>query len=211
MDVLTNSTNESFKYNHEILTSCLDEYKLVKNFFEKNYRSGTSLSDFKVYRIFENNPESTVANKLRNNLMLMHGTKEKNVEGILKIGFINSKEGKFGQGVYMTDCSNVSLHRCLDGEDKGDYKYIFVNEVLESEKMQTLDSNYFVIKKVDTKPEHQFQKHEMFGSKQLSENDYKVDAQGRRYRNVPHNRYSSKNEYLADESITIPRYLIKLK
>ena len=194
-----------------MLNTSSDEYKLVKYFFDTNCSEANAISDFKVYRIFENNEDSTVANESRNNLMLMHGTKKENVEGILKKGFINSKEGKFGQGVYMTDCSDVAFHRCLVSRDTGGYKYIFVNEVLESEKIKVVNHKFHAFNKADTKPEDKFQKHEMEGSKQLSEKDYRVDAQGRRYRNVSHNWVIMHDEYLADESITIPRYLIKLK
>ena len=41
-------------------------------------------------------------------LLLLHGTKLSNVEGILKEGFKPSKKGTFGPGVYLTNCCSVA-------------------------------------------------------------------------------------------------------
>ena len=54
---------------------------------------------------------------------------------------------------------------------------------------------------------HPFEKHVYDDSQQPSEEDYKEDSVGRKYRNVAHDSKSIYDEYLADETITIPRYL----
>ena len=67
------------------------------------------------------------------NLLLLHGTKGKNVEGILKEGFKPSIKGSLGLGVYLTN--HLSLARdygnCLviDKEFVKGMSYVFVVKV----------------------------------------------------------------------------------
>ena len=214
MDIQLTKTS---KYKFHELSSDTEEYKFVKNFFDttKNtfdMANTASPVDFKMFKILENNPLSASEEK-RNNLMLFHGTNKKGVEGILKEGFRNSEKGWFGQGVYMTDCSTTAECYCLDEDLK---VYVFVNEVFDSEKLKTKPQrkDLFNERKVidrDTKPEHPFQKHVYRDNQQPNEEDYKEDSIGRKYRNVPHNWMSVLDEYLEDESITIPRYLVIVK
>ena len=85
---------------------------------------------------------------------------------------------------------------------------IFVNEVLESEKLKVIKFKT-ILGNIDTSDElHQFQKHHNIKSPQPSEKDYKKDSLGRRYRNFPFNGSSRMDEYVARDSVTIPRYLI---
>ena len=138
--------------------------------------------------------------------------------GILKEGFKNSKSGWFGQGVYMTECSSranvYTICNTNDSEQNKTYKryaYIFVNEVLQSEKLQTFEYDYFKVRDNSTKHEDKFRKHVQMLPRnkkrpQATKNDYKEDLHGRRYRNIP--VYNENDEYVADESVTVPRYLI---
>ena len=147
--------------------------------------------------------------------MLFHGTNQKGVEGILKQGFKNSKKGWFGQGVYMTDCSDKAQDYCTDDDGCGDC-YIFVNEVLNSEKLQkkqqTLKFTYECSGyDQDTKPDNPFENHVFRHDEQLVEEDYKNDSIGRKYRNVCHNWMSALDEYVADETLIVPSYLITIK
>ena len=92
--------------------------------------------------------------------------------------------------------------------------YVFVNEVLNSEKLQTKQQKskiHFNGCYQYTKPEHMFEKHVYDESQLLTEADYKEDCIGRKYRNISHNWKSKLDEYVADETITIPRYLITMK
>ena len=137
MDKPTIKSSKASKYEQEEISSDKEEYKFVKSFFDttKNvFRRKSSPKEFKVFKITENNPLTTLNDK-RNNLMLFHGTTMKGVEGILKQGFKNSKKGWFGQGVYMTDCSDKAQDYCTDDDDDCGDCYIFVNEVLNSEKL----------------------------------------------------------------------------
>ena len=91
--------------------------------------------------------------------MLFHGTSEKGATGILKEGFRNSEKGWFGKGVYMTDCSCTAFNYASMAEDNSNIRYIFVNEVLVSEKMQIFEFDQNYAKEVSTKPKHPFEKH----------------------------------------------------
>ena len=112
----------------------------------------------------------------------------------------------------MTDCSDFAcLYSCSIMQEEFKY-YVFVNEVLELEEVQTFEHKNFedrVLKRFS--PDFQLEKHIARGSKQPTECDYKKDAEGRRCRNIPHNFVSMHDEYLANEKLVIPRYLITFK
>ena len=64
--------------------------------------------------------------------------------------------------------------------------YIFVNEVLESKKLQTLELVSKPYNDVNgTKPKNQFEKHAVKLSQRPAEDVYIVDDEGRRYINTP--------------------------
>ena len=144
--------------------------------------------------------------------MLFHGTNQKGVTGILKEGFRNSEKGWFGKGVYMTDCSYTAFDYSKKLNLNSPDCYIFVNEVLESEKLQTFTFDYDVISErgdVNTLPKHQFEKYFLNWSPQPTREDYVIDLEGRRYVNTPDRGLD--DEYIAEARVTIPRYLIVLK
>ena len=204
-------TDDTFKYDFEPLDSSSDEFKFIKDFI--NITATISLEKvLQIHKVFETSPTNSVGKK-RNNLMLFHGTNERGVEGILKEGFKNSENGWLGKGVYMTDCSTVAVSysrvdkKCQNNK----IKFVFVNEVLKSETLKTSVFSYADVKSDKyTKPKHQFEQHAFMQTQQITKDNYKKDADGRRYRNVAHNSNSSQNEFVADESITIPRYLVEL-
>ena len=217
MDIIT---DKSFKYNVETLGSTSDEFILVKEFHDitrnsqqNNINLWALAADFKIYKLNENSPTKIVEEK-RNNLMLFHGTNRKHVDGILKEGFKNSERGWFGKGVYMTDCSHTALYyssRSLEPYHCKRHHCVFVNEVLESEKLQTFQ----IVKDwtkpmedIDTPLANPFNKHIYEPSAQATEENYKKDLKGRKYRNIANTYNSAGDEYVADESVTIPRYLI---
>ena len=228
-------TNKTSIYKKEELISDSDEYNFVKNFFDSTvnscnenrfpnrYQTKTP-TDFKVFKVIKNNQmtELTALDEKRNNLMLFHGTIEKGVDSILKEGFKNSEKGWFGRGVYLTDCSCVAYNYSgvKSSITKGyhsDYVYVLVNEVLGSEKLQKKPQEFVYEDESedeepqdhDAEPDHPFVKHVYDEELQAAEEDYRKDALGRRYRNVNHDDESELDEFVADESIVIPRYLIK--
>ena len=203
-------TDKSFKYDLEKLDSTSDEFMLVNDFFattkvctSNRFHYLPEVKDLRIYKVIENNPIKSVGGK-RNNLMLFHGTTRTRAAGILKEGFKNSKRGWYGKGVYMTECSEVAFSYSL--LNTVDYT-IFVNEVLESEKLQTFEIGY-VTGDIDTPLENPFNKHIHTSSPQVTEENYKEDHNGRKYRNIGHDDRSICDEYVAAEGVTIPRYLI---
>ena len=135
--------------------------------------------------------------------MLFHGTKI-NPALILQNGYKNSRKGKYGKGVYMTDCSDFAAHYANP--------YVFVNEVLKSQNMRT------VVHKDRGHPgytyktaEFPFAKHVRGVKRTLGEGEYKTDVEGRRYRNVATSADSIKEEFVADAELVVPRYLVRIK
>ena len=111
----------------------------------------------------------------------------------------------------MTECLDVAFGYTQNkrkDSSKSPLSTIFVNEVLESEKLKVITfKNIFGVK--DTSEElYQFHKHHYEKSPQPSEKDYKIDSLGRRYRNLPFTGKHLNDEYVARDSVTIPRYLI---
>ena len=220
MDIIT---DKNFKYDVEKLESTSEEFIFVEQFYDTTgviktaKNSLIKATDYEtqgiklqICKVNENNPIK-LADEKSNNLMLFHGTNRKGAEGILKEGFKNSKKGYFGKGVYMSDCSDVASKYAATRFSNNYCLYVFVNEVLESEKLQTLEfdaSTY--VRYHDTPLKHPFNKHIHKSSHQATEKDYKEDHIGRKYRNIgfEHDDSSAYDEYVADESVTIPRYLI---
>ena len=135
-------TDKSFKYNLEKLDSTSDEFILVDGYFRitANRKVFHSYMDriktFEIYKLTENNPIMTVKEKTRN-LILFHGTNElegsEAVTEILKECFKNSESRWLGKGVYMSDCSTIALGYTFQFCDD---RFVFVNEILDSEKIQ---------------------------------------------------------------------------
>ena len=70
---------------------------------------------------------------------------------------------------------------------------------------------------IDTPLEYKFSKHINESILQATEENYREDHKGRKYRNIGHEYINSitngsaNDEYVAEESVTIPRYLIIFK
>ena len=203
-------TDKSFKYDYEKLDPASEEFNFLKETFMSTFLfkgyTGTEVAH--MYKVNERNLVKNEGKK-SNNLMLYHGTNQKGVTGILKEGFRNSEKGWFGKGLYMTDCSEVALGYSNKDMNSYDRYFVFVNEVLESEKLQTFNSDSKDITDVSIKTKHQFKKYTNKSSPQPTIGDYIVDFEGRRYVNTP--KRSSSDEYIAEASVTIPRYLIVQK
>ena len=95
------------------------------------------------------------------------------VTGILTEGFWNTKKGRFGEKVCITDCSFAARDYCVRKAQDG-CDCIFVNEVLDSDSLQTFrHGKHHQMHDHNPKPEHPFEKHVFKGSQQLTEADYK--------------------------------------
>ena len=109
----------------------------------------------------------------------------------------------------MTECLDVAhAYTQNHGVSRSNFflSTIFVNEVLESEKLKVIKFEKLITVE-DTQEElYQFHKYHHVKSPQLTEKDYKQDSIGRRYRSFPV-KYRF-DEFVARDSVTIPRYLI---
>ena len=199
--------DKSWKYNAQLLDPNSDEFKFVENFFETTATKSENINHpevLQIYKVVEQNKgESDGGSK---NLMLFHGTKV-NPALILQKGFKNSTGGKYGRGVYMTDCSDFAAHYA-------ESDHVFVNEVLGSLNMRTVvhkDRGHRPIFYVWKTAEFPFAKHVRGRKRMLGEGKYKTDVEGRRYRNVATSIGSFKEEFVADAELVVPRYLVRIK
>ena len=89
-----------------------------------------------AHKVIENEPQPDVDHE--NNLMLFHGTTVENSVGILREGFKNSEEGRFGKGLYLTACSDEAItYTDIRTEGKDTEKHcIFICEVLDSQVLK---------------------------------------------------------------------------
>ena len=111
----------------------------------------------------------------------------------------------------MTECPDVAFGYTQNRRkdlSKRPRSTIFVNEVLESEKLKVITFETVIGIKDTYEELHQFHKHHNVKSPQPGDKDYKKDSLGRRYRSFPVTSSDYMDEYVARDSVTIPRYLI---
>ena len=90
--------------------------------------------------------------------------------------------------------------------------YIFVVEVAETQNLKTLKfSTYNELIRENKPLEGEFCKHMYFKSKKIGKKQYKRDFLGRIYRNKEVQKWSIFDEFVADESLVKPRYLIEME
>ena len=235
---MENINKDSWKYNLQLLKETSDEFKLVKEFFNTTSTGHhfNTLELSQVYKVIEQNTKDT-DNVKSSNLMLFHGTSEKGVAGILETGYRNSEAGDFGRGVYLTESPDLasiySAGRNPAPNIGKKTNFIFVNEILESQKLKTIfhhdlsllsirDPMYrysfrylmdeshdieftkFVNKLNMDVSEEQYRKDRL----EKADEEYRKDHLGRRYRNTAVDKKSKLDHFVADCQVTIPRYLI---
>ena len=116
--------------------------------------------------------------------------------------------------MYSTDCSDIAYDYSIKKKWNINNKkaYIFVIEVDESNKLETFKyPSYKNLTRKDIPLERQFSKHMFVQSRGLEKNFYKKDHFGRIYRNKEVALISIFDEYVADEKLVTPRYLIEIE
>ena len=236
---MENINKDSWKYNIQLLEETSDEFKLVKDFFHTtstaNSDYGKSFEISQIYKVIQQNKKETDGVK-SSNLMLFHGTGKKGVAGILETGYRNSVKGDFGRGVYLTESSDLaSVYSGGREVVTGKTRFMFVNEILESQKLQTVFHEnlslltsftrdpiymYSFRRLLDKSHDVEFTKFVNKSKMEISEEQYKIDRLekaeqeyrkdhlGRRYRNTAIDRKSLPDHFVADSQVTIPRFLI---
>ena len=112
----------------------------------------------------------------------------------------------------MTECVDIAFgytQNKAKGSSKPPRSTIFVNEVLESEKLKVFKFKTILGNKDISEELAQFHFHHSERSAQPNETDYRKDSLGRRYnsRHFNNNKHYF-DEYIARDILTIPRYLI---
>ena len=148
-----NDCLNGFKYKLELLEKDESDHKILKNALimkDKEENSCLTCNEkhvinlnkkgntVRVYRVITTDSTSHQHdNSTGSQVLLLHGTKASNVEGILEVGFKPSKCGIFGPGVYLTDSFKyaTSYGKCFV-EEQGVIKclsYFFVNKINQND------------------------------------------------------------------------------
>ena len=160
------------------------------------------------------------------NLLLFHGTSLENSVGIIEEGFVPSKKGKFGPGVYLTASSkcaaDYAVRKSVEKKPflpKNKSKTpmtmlnhepqahcVFVNEVLESEKLKVLKWNL-------GSTNDQFARYIEIGSvEDLQKETYDEDSGGRRLRSSPATQADYHDHYVCrEDKKVVPRYFVQFR
>ena len=197
------------------MVSTNDDYILIKKCFEETTLNDYELNISKIYRVGKHGETSE---QKSDNLMLFHGTSRVNAVGILEEGFKPSSRGKHGPGVYLTDISSCagdySLKKCLKNVlnpySKDLLMFIFLNEILESEKIEEIVVEIEIPGKTASPRKHQFEKYVKKGTaKKHSDDTHEQDSNGRKLRTFAPSEAERKNYFVCHEKFVVPRYLIQ--
>ena len=133
---------QGFKYKLEMLENDDGDYKFLESSFNNDISKSSSqfnheiviVKGIKIYRVLSTNNISTEPSPPNpSQILLLHGTKAQNVEGILKTGFEPSKRGSYGPGVYLTDSIDYAYRYGISIATENNFvkkfRYIFVNSV----------------------------------------------------------------------------------
>ena len=120
-----------FKYKVELLQNDDTDHKTLRNSLGLGSETDSSVGlqnvvDFHIYRVKAfDDKVSKLETSDDQNILLLHGTKVSNVEGILKEGLKPSQKGTFGLGVYSTNSIITAsmFGQCLV-DDIGVFKYM---------------------------------------------------------------------------------------
>ena len=191
--------NKNSNFALEELPSDDSDYILIKNCFENTMDVTNLVKTYKIYRVNKLDESDETSEEKTANLLLFHGTNLESAVGILDTDFKPSAEGAYGPGVYLTEsslCAMVASRQKVGLVSLNDYlnidtldinaqnkkiHFIFVNEVLQSEKLERKIVEDRPTEKTDTPRQYQFEKHIKKGTTlKNSEKDYKNDSCGRK-------------------------------
>ena len=143
------------KYKLDLLNKEDADYKLLKSTFSLNDPECTPITKeimnqltggkinvedktraLKIYRVTDKTPtesNDSTSFMTSQNVLLLHGTKASNVEGILMTGFDPSRKGSHGPGLYLTDSFSFALQYGRSfARERGivkKFRHVFVNKV----------------------------------------------------------------------------------
>ena len=193
-----------------------DYSRLKKSLQLKKWRESGLVENqrtFKLHRVVQTTVPKTPPGLKTSSLLLLHGTKAENVNKILRDGFKPSTEGKYGCGVYHTNCSEYASYYsdCYRYENNSIKKmtYLFVNKVQETAAPKTFSGlaykkKYPVLKifnerttDVATIDRNERYKQDSMENK-IIKGTFKVDPKER-------------NIFLAHPDVVVPSYLVEME
>ena len=141
-----------FKYKLELLENSDNDFQVLEKALKpketecllhnhadktKSLHSKVETKKLNVYRVIPTELKAKESgSSCFSKLLLLHGTKARNVEGILKTGFEPSQNGKYGPGVYLTDSIDCAYEYGKSiVRENGLVKmcrYIFVNQTRQA-------------------------------------------------------------------------------
>ena len=177
--------------------------------------SFVNLKHAKIYKINGDGFDSDEINFGK--CLMLHGTSFECSRKILNEGYKSSAYGYFGKGVYMTESLDIavqySARKTLNDwneefcEDNIPTTYVFVNQVFKPKSLKIKKYASYHIMKNNCQPlKHPFCKHMHQDS---TNRKMKMDTEGRYHIKVP--GLSLLDEYVADDSLVIPRFLIEIE
>ena len=116
----------------------------------------------------------------------------------------------------MSECSDIAFlysarFNKSDQFNSRANQYIFINEVMESEKLEEFKfDSYNKLIRINLPLTEQFCKHMFINSPSIAKKRYRRDSKGRRYRNVAVDKRSVVDAFVADKEFVKPRYIIHL-
>ena len=203
-------------YTLKKMASTNDDYVLIKKYFEATILGAPEAQISKIYRVTKRGIGVRREQK-SDNIMLFHGTSSRNGIGIVEQGFKPSVLGKYGPGVYLTEFSSCAEsfareknidHIKQKTDKRNELEFIFVNEILESEKLEEIVVEERVIGKTASPRKNQFEKYIRSGTADPDATEER-DTKGRRIRISEMSEAVLYDYHVCHENLVIPRYLIQ--
>ena len=153
------------------------------------------------------------------NCLMLHGTSFEGSRKILNEGYKNSPYGYFGRGVYMTESLDMAVYYSIR-KTQNDYTepirgnkliktYVFINQVSKPSRLKIEKyKSYYRLKDNYTAPKNAFCKYVHQDSPDRKMN---VDAEGRLYSYRKITGLNLGDEYVADDSLVKPIFLIEIE
>ena len=215
---ILNSCNKYAKYVTQEISITDNDYNVIKMCFEGSLLDCDKVKTYKIYRVTKNIKDATIGQK-STNMLLYHGTSLNRAVGILENGFEPSNNGSYGPGVYLTAGSSCAMSYAYQkmfsaGVNYNTLSFVFVNEILESDKMQKInidkDGKWITndSERANTINKKEFKKFIKVKSDEKKET-YEEDSDGRKIRSSKQTEADVSNHFVCHEDLIIPRYLIQ--
>ena len=198
-----------------------NEFALLQQYLQDaRCEEPESFVDLKHAKVYKVNCDGFDSNDFKfGNCFMLHGTSFEGSRKILNEGYRNSAYGCFGTGVYMTESIDMAVHysirkTCSIWREPFHRNtlmktYIFINQVcvlkcLKVEKYESykrLYDHYAALKHPYCKHVHQ----------NGPDRKMKIDAEGRLNSHRKITGLNLGDEYVADDSLVKPRFLIEIE